>query len=636
MKRESLGLELSAFELGALSGMVQNELHGWYVNNVYPLTDEGLLIRFHRSEAGDKNLAIHPRIAIWLTKAYHEHEGEIPEFCRSARRHLTRYHLVTCKVLRGERIVAAEFEHVDRKLKMFAEFFGAGNIIITDQEMKILAILHEIESKERILKPGLNYEFPKPRKLPLDSLTPETLIQGYEKGVSLSRFIGSKVQLPERVIREMITRSNLREDTVLDPSSASLLISTLKEMEEEAGKASVFYLYEVEGKKVLSSLLLTHIGNPSDTLLPERLDQIFTSSLTERASFKSEALERIEKERKRIESARKMHETTLEKARRLKEIAETISMGEVSFDEIGEMLSASGSSISYKNGSWFVDGRRKEFESRYSLASELFSESKKMLASAEQIQESIKRMEKELAQREAELSKRPLPPQVRTKKKWFEAYRWFLTSESFFAVGGRDAGSNSLLIRKKLSNEDLVFHAEIVGSPFFILKKGKLAGQASLREAAVATVSYSRAWREGLRAADAYYVEPSQVKLGAPSGQYLPRGSFVIEGQRNYLKDLKLALGVGITRLEEAVVACSGPVTSLVKYSPVVVEIAPGNIKPQALAKKLIRILEQHLSGFSIPSPDEFMKVLPPGDSEIVAVKKGEGDRIGELQNLIS
>ena len=55
-------------------------------------------------------------------------------------------------------------------------------------------------------------------------------------------------------------------------------------------------------------------------------------------------------------------------------------------------------------------------------------------------------------------------------KEWYERYHWFITSDGLLAVGGRDSSSNSALVRKHLTEQDIVFHAEIYGSPFFILK----------------------------------------------------------------------------------------------------------------------------------------------------------------------
>ena len=100
-------------------------------------------------------------------------------------------------------------------------------------------------------------------------------------------------------------------------------------------------------------------------------------------------------------------------------------------------------------------------------------------------------------------------------KEWYERYRWFITSDGLLAIGGRDASSNSAIIRKHLEEQDLVFHAEIHGSPFFILKNSHSLDNIdrSLLEVGQATVSFSRAWKDGLYGSDAYWVtQPSKKR----------------------------------------------------------------------------------------------------------------------------
>ena len=41
------------------------------------------------------------------------------------------------------------------------------------------------------------------------------------------------------------------------------------------------------------------------------------------------------------------------------------------------------------------------------------------------------------------------------------------------AIGGRDAASNSAVVRKHLVKNDKIFHGDIFGSPFFILKEAR-------------------------------------------------------------------------------------------------------------------------------------------------------------------
>ena len=61
-----------------------------------------------------------------------------------------------------------------------------------------------------------------------------------------------------------------------------------------------------------------------------------------------------------------------------------------------------------------------------------------------------------------------------------------------------------------------------------------------MNEVAHATVCFSRAWREGMYGVSAYWVNPEQVKKSAPSGEFLPKGSFSQLKDKETLSNLKL------------------------------------------------------------------------------------------------
>lgn len=254
-----------------------------------------------------------------------------------------------------------------------------------------------------------------------------------------------------------------------------------------------------------------------------------------------------------------------------------------------------------------------------------------MEASSGKLEEALVRLEKRRVELASSIDKKREAKVVvrqRKERRWFEKFRWFYTSEGYFAIGGRDAGSNSILVRKHMEPTDLVFHTEITGSSFFILKGGQGAGEQSIREVAEATVSYSRAWREGLTAADAYYVKPEQVLRGAPSGQYLPKGSFVIEGGRNYLKGIELRVSLGVGTLEGELMLFSGPASALVQRCILVIELVPGHFPTPEAGKKMKREFSAHLEGppkvfVDSLHIDEFIRALPTGKLRQLRILKG-------------
>jgi predicted ribosome quality control (RQC) complex YloA/Tae2 family protein len=207
-------------------------------------------------------------------------------------------------------------------------------------------------------------------------------------------------------------------------------------------------------------------------------------------------------------------------------------------------------------------------------------------------------------------------PEVKTlrkveqkKKYWYEKYRWFISSEGFLCVGGRDATTNDIIVKKNLDKNDVVFHTEAPGSPFFVIKcEGKKPGDATLNEAAQATASFSRAWRNKLSMADVFSFSPDQVKKEFG----LPKGAFMVYGKRNYFKPV-VELAIGITA--EGVIMC-GPHPAIMKNCAFDVLLRPGNTKKSDIAKDVKRKFE-HETTFKI-NLDDVMQALPPGDCSIV------------------
>src|SRR3989344_6060253 len=113
------------------------------------------------------------------------------------------------------------------------------------------------------------------------------------------------------------------------------------------------------------------------------------------------------------------------------------------------------------------------------------------------------------------------------KKEWYEKFRWFFSSDGFLVIGGRDATSNEIVIKKHTDNNDIVFHTDMAGSPFFVVKaEGKPVGEKTKHETADATCTFSRAWKLGLQTSSVFYVNPDQVSKKTKSGEFMGKGAF--------------------------------------------------------------------------------------------------------------
>src|SRR3989338_8000756 len=148
--------------------------------------------------------------------------------------------------------------------------------------------------------------------------------------------------------------------------------------------------------------------------------------------------------------------------------------------------------------------------------------SKKKLAGAikalDQAKNELSKFEKERGkiiihiEKDLELKEKEKEKKEKRKSFWYDSFRWFFASNGMLVVGGRDATSNDILIKKQVLDHDLVFHTEAAGSPFFVIKtEGKEVPEEVLAEVAQATATFSRSWKLNLSYADVYWVTPSQI-----------------------------------------------------------------------------------------------------------------------------
>lgn len=246
----------------------------------------------------------------------------------------------------------------------------------------------------------------------------------------------------------------------------------------------------------------------------------------------------------------------------------------------------------------------KSIDENASIYFEKAKKAKKKLKGAGEAVEKLKvQLEKLKEMEELAIEEEKEKDKPARKRQWYEKFRWFFSSEGFLCIGGRDATSNEVLIKKHTEPNDVVFHTDMAGSPFFVIKtEGKKPGEATMLECASATATYSRAWRGGLGTLDVFYVNPDQVSKEAKPGEYMGKGAFMIRGKTNYMQP-KVECKVGITS-EGAVMG--GPPTAIEKNTEQSVRLIPGKKKPGEVAK----IVKHKLGGGDL---DEIIRALPAG-----------------------
>ncbi|NMB78742.1 MAG: DUF814 domain-containing protein, partial [Methanomicrobiales archaeon] len=204
------------------------------------------------------------------------------------------------------------------------------------------------------------------------------------------------------------------------------------------------------------------------------------------------------------------------------------------------------------------------------------------------------------------------------KKLWYHRFRWFITSDGIVVLGGRDASQNEELVKKYMTGGDLFVHADVHGASVVIVK-GKTE---RMDEVAQFAASFSGAWRSGHASADVYSALPNQVSKTPESGEFVARGSFIVRGERTYMRNIPLACGVGLM-LEPNTAVIGGPPSAIRDKVKAYVELRPGQFEPNDVAKKVLRILKEKIGEDdakalkNILNTESVAAFVPPGGSDI-------------------
>jgi predicted ribosome quality control (RQC) complex YloA/Tae2 family protein len=204
------------------------------------------------------------------------------------------------------------------------------------------------------------------------------------------------------------------------------------------------------------------------------------------------------------------------------------------------------------------------------------------------------------------------------EKKWYEKFRWFISSDGYLVIGGRDTTTNDMLVKKYMEDHDIYVHAEFTGAPSVVIRTDgdEDIPESTLEEAGQFAVTFARSWDAGVTAEDAYWVHPDQVTQEPESGEYLPKGSFVIRGDRNYMTNLPVRAAVGAHERDDGTtVAMGGPVDAIERQCDHYVVIAQGREKPSDVAKTIQHHLHETTGeDFDL---DRIIRALPPGKAAV-------------------
>ncbi|MCX8204338.1 MAG: ribosome rescue protein RqcH [Candidatus Nezhaarchaeota archaeon] len=635
---------MTALDVAAAVRELRQLVVGALVSNVYQALDGSIVLKLRRR--GESFTLIGDALGrIGLTWVEYAKPSRPPSFCALLRKHIRGGRVVEVKQLGMDRVVAIDIVKEGSSRSLIFELVRGFNALLVEDGV-IVGCLRPRRMKDRALLPRESYRPPPWRGLNPLLCSPEEFFNELRKHrgklvpALVKAFNVSSEEAEEACLRAKVDREV--EASGVSVEVAREIHRSLVELWRRVTEGELnphVVLLKGEPATVLPIKLASIEGEEEGfPLFNEALDRYFTwlrgrleeeersarlreveERLKDTLELQKAKLEELKRREAQLRAEAELIMSQLPTAQRAIEAAVKAVESGLRGREVLEAVRREAPEVeevdlAAKTVRVKLDGREvvlSYLSTAAQNASRVYEEAKEAERKARRVEEAMKSTLEQALKAERKVKEEA--PSFK-RRAWYEEFRWFYTSNSLLVVGGRDSSQNEKLVRKYLSEGDVFLHADIYGAPVVVVKQGVKAAEEDLREAAQFAVAYSRAWREGRLQGDAYWVWPSQVSKTPPSGEYLPRGAFMVRGERNYLRGVPLELAVGIDGEGRVI---GGPAVPVAKRAKRYVVLAPGHTSPSSLAKEVAAKLELPQSRV-----EEVSRFMPPGPSRIIKVVK--------------
>ncbi|WP_423793107.1 ribosome rescue protein RqcH [Methanocaldococcus indicus] len=623
-----------------------------------------LILKIHIPERGSRELVISVGKYKYITLTNYEREKPKlpPSFAMLLRKYLSNAKIEKIYQYSFDRIIVIEFRKVS-KYKLIVELFKEGNIIFTDENNNIIVPLKVEKWSTRIIAPKHEYKFPEQRPL-----TPYNLDYSIAYEIFRDYFLENKDVECVRLVSRLLGLAGLYAEEICERAKIDKKKKNLTEDEiKNLFLAVKNFFNDVfnnrEPKIILKDNQFIDV-TPINLLkykdydkkdyenFIEAVDDYFANFLALKKITKVKS--KVEKEIEKQESILKRQLRTLEEYKKeseknrikgdliyanyqlIEELLNAINLAreKKSWEEIKKIIKENKNhpilgiieDIRENKGELIVRLKYEDVEERVVLdirknafenAESYYEKAKKLKNKLKGIEEAIERTKKKIEElkkkRDEEIEEKKPKKKKRRERKWYEKFKWTVI-DNFLIIAGKDAITNEIIIKKYTNKDDIVFHADITGAPFTVIKtNGREVKEETLLEVAKFAASHSKAWKLGYGAIDVYYVKPEQISKQAESGEYLKRGAFMIRGKRNYIRNVPLELGVGVLEYDGEIKITTAPKRTLEERFLKYVMLKPSNKEKGKVVKELKNIFKEYDL-----DDEEILSVLPPGGCEIV------------------
>jgi predicted ribosome quality control (RQC) complex YloA/Tae2 family protein len=224
-------MALSGIELRYLVDTITEQVQGYYISNIYGITKDSILFKLHHTEKSDLFMMISTS-GVWLT-AVKIDQLEPNRLLKRLRSDLLRLKLKKIEQIGAERIAYFTFEGFGKELVLVGEIFGDGNILLCNNEMKILALQHSIDVRHRKLSVGLEYAQPPASGLDIFNLKESDFDELKITDLVAAKWFGRTLGLPKKYVEAVFEIAGIdgkRIGNLLSNEEIKKIFETVKKL----------------------------------------------------------------------------------------------------------------------------------------------------------------------------------------------------------------------------------------------------------------------------------------------------------------------------------------------------------------------------------------------------------------------
>lgn len=608
-------ISLSSIDYLILAKELSGELCGAWVDNVYYEPKYGYYLFKFRAEGVVKRLIAIPGEAVFITRYDYPVPEKPPANLMRLRKFMQNLRVENVEQHDFDRILIINLSGKDFRGRLIIECLKKGALVLVSEDWLILFTSYRLETGVRVLEEGRKYVFP-----PSNIMDPRSLrdFQNLEGLASerVDRFIAGKLGFGTKIMNEICARTGLAPNIMVN-GNIQAIIETASMLIKEAEEKASPRLYYSEGSPIeVSGIFLTSMKDfeqKAFTSLSEAVDEYYAT-----VGFETTIEDKVSKELERLLKAR---DNMVSQANMLKLKARTLMDNLHLFQTVLENVR---NSKEVPGGVKVVErdyGRNRirilfnDVEYVLDLNSSAASNASRMFEEAKKIEKHISEVDAKIAalREKTVCLGRMIPEKKVEEKKWYEKFRWNTSVNGNLILAGKDAGTNELLVKKYVGENSIVLHADFTGAPFVTIYGVENPSEKELEEAALMAACYTtKAWESKYASLDVYWVKGKQLSKQAPPGQYLPKGAFMVYGEKNFIKNVEMKLWVGITEENEIIYGCFEKVKSkCTRYAYVI----PGNKDKNEEASRIVEkfIKDRSLTRREVSRLRELVKNIIPG-----------------------